>query len=537
MVLNPNSGEPYVQLSFKGGEKGIDAWRAAAKECYGGTALCPTRQLAIVLDGRVLSAPTVNDDFSDSTSAQITGSFSRNDAKNLATALRYGALPVELERQQAQEVSATVGKDALNAGVVAGIIGLAIVTIYILLYYRIFGAVAITSLALSFGLMWAIISWLGASRGLALTLSGVVGIIVSIGVSIDSNIVYFEVIKDDMHTGRNLRSSAERAFRSAIRTIIRADSVSLIAAALLYWLTVGSVRGFAFYLGLATLLDLLAAYFFMRPAVLLLARTRMAERAPDLVRHPPAPRPTARTTGRSAARALARGGGGGRMNAVRKLLRNENDYNFVKAWRVGLIVSAVLMVVSLLALSTRGLNWGIDFEGGTSWELPANGLSVGEARDVMRPFGQAAATIQTLGGDTLRVRSEATSEEDAGKIRDALAAAAKIEPGDVAVTTVGPTWGCGDLPQGHPRPDLLLRRGRASTSPGRCASGAWRSARSPRCSTTSSSPSASTRCCRSRSRRRRSSPSSRSSASRSTTRSWCSTRCGRTHPRSPSPAG
>ena len=281
MVLNPNSGEPYVQLSFKGGEKGIDAWRAAAKECYGGTNLCPTRQLAIVLDGRVLSAPTVNDDFSDSTSAQITGSFSRNDAKNLATALRYGALPVELERQQAQEVSATVGKDALQAGIVAGIIGLAIVTIYILLYYRIFGAVAITSLALSFGLMWAIISWLGASRGLALTLSGVVGIIVSIGVSIDSNIVYFEVIKDDMHTGRNLRSSAERAFRSAIRTIIRADSVSLIAAALLYWLTVGSVRGFAFYLGLATLLDLLAAYFFMRPAVLLLARTRTAEQHPS----------------------------------------------------------------------------------------------------------------------------------------------------------------------------------------------------------------------------------------------------------------
>ena len=110
------------------------------------------------------------------------------------------------------------------------------------------------------------------------------------------------------------------------------------------------------------------------------------------------------------------------MNAVRKLLRNENDYNFVKAWRVGLIVSAVLMVVSLLALSTRGLNWGIDFEGGTSWELPANGLSVSEARDVhaaLRP-GRPQPS-RRVGGDTLRVRSEATSEEDAGKIRDALA--------------------------------------------------------------------------------------------------------------------
>jgi len=129
------------------------------------------------------------------------------------------------------------------------------------------------------------------------------------------------------------------------------------------------------------------------------------------------------------------------MSVIRRLLRNENNYNFIKAWRVGLIASAVLVVLSLLALFTRGLNWGIDFEGGTSWELPSNGLTVGEARDVMRPFGQAAATIQTLGGDTIRVRSELTSEEDAGKIRDALAAAAKVEPGDVAVTTVGPTWG------------------------------------------------------------------------------------------------
>lgn len=129
------------------------------------------------------------------------------------------------------------------------------------------------------------------------------------------------------------------------------------------------------------------------------------------------------------------------MSAIRKLLRNENDYNFIKAWQIGLIASAALVVISLLAMFTRGLNWGIDFEGGTSWELPSNGLSVSEARDVMRPFGQAAATIQTIGGDTIRVRSEVTTEEDATKIRDALASAAKVEPGDVAVTTVGPTWG------------------------------------------------------------------------------------------------
>jgi preprotein translocase subunit SecF len=129
------------------------------------------------------------------------------------------------------------------------------------------------------------------------------------------------------------------------------------------------------------------------------------------------------------------------MSAVRRLLRNENHYNFIRAWRIGLAASAVLVVVSLLSLFARGLNWGIDFEGGTSWELPANGLSVGQARDVLRPFGQATATIQTLGGNTLRVKSPVTAPEDANRIRDALASAAKVEPTEVAVTTVGPTWG------------------------------------------------------------------------------------------------
>jgi preprotein translocase subunit SecD len=244
----------------------------------------------------VLSAPTVNDTFSNTKNAQITGSFSRTQAKNLATALRYGALPVTLERQQAQEVSATVGKDALRAGLVAGLLGLALVTVYILLYYKLLGVVAVTSLALSFGLLWSIISWLGNSRGLALSLSGVVGIIVSIGISIDSNIVYFEVIKEDMHSGRTLRSAADRAFHSAMRTIVRADAVSLIAAGLLYWLTVGSVRGFAFYLGLATILDLVASYFFMRPVVHWLSGLRLARDRPGVFGIPrpkPTPEPVA----------------------------------------------------------------------------------------------------------------------------------------------------------------------------------------------------------------------------------------------------
>lgn len=162
----------------------------------------------------------------------------------------------------------------------AGIIGLAIVALYIVAYYRLLGLVALASLALSFGLLWSIISWLGSSYGLALSLSGVVGIIVSIGVSIDSNIVYFEQIKDDMASGRTLRSSSQRAFQGAMSTIIKADLVSLIGAGLLYFLTVGPVKGFALFLGLSTLLDLVASYFFMRPAVVLLSFSGLAARNP-----------------------------------------------------------------------------------------------------------------------------------------------------------------------------------------------------------------------------------------------------------------
>ncbi|MGD9752891.1 MAG: preprotein translocase subunit SecD, partial [Acidimicrobiia bacterium] len=281
-TINPSTGEWLVQIRFKDGDENVGAWRRAAAACFQGAdpLVCPTGRLAAVLDGVVISAPQVNDTFQGSNEAVITGQFGQDEAQQLAQQLRYGALPVQFERQQSQDVSATIGRDALTAGIAAGLIGLAVVAIYILLYYRLLGLVALASLALSFGLLWSIISWLGSSYGLALSLSGVVGIIVSIGVSIDSNIVYFEHVKDDMATGRTLRSSAQRAFTGAMSTIVKADLVSLIGAALLYFLTVGPVKGFALYLGLSTLLDLVASYFFMRPAVVLLAGTDLATRNP-----------------------------------------------------------------------------------------------------------------------------------------------------------------------------------------------------------------------------------------------------------------
>ncbi|MFQ5558666.1 MAG: SecD/SecF family protein translocase subunit, partial [Acidimicrobiales bacterium] len=200
------------------------------------------------------------------------GGFPEDEAKDLALVLDFGALPVELEPQQSRIVSATLGEDALDAGVVAGLIGLGLVSIYLIVYYRLLGLVAILSLGVSGSLLWTIIAWLGESKGLALTLAGVTGLIVSIGVSVDSNVVYYEHLKEDVRSGRTVRSAVDRAFPIAFKTIVKADVASLIAAAVLYFLTVGQVKGFALYLGLATILDLVATFFFMGPTIRLLAR-------------------------------------------------------------------------------------------------------------------------------------------------------------------------------------------------------------------------------------------------------------------------
>lgn len=270
----------HTRLIFKPGADGIDGFNELSRKCFDQLPECPTKQVAIEIDNEVVSSPLIQSDNTgafapfDRSTVNITGRFTENEAKELAVVLSYGALPIELEAQQSRIVSASLGTDALEAGVIAGAIGLALVSLYLLAYYRLMGLVAISSLALSGAMLWTIIAWLGESQGLALTLAGVTGLIVAIGVSVDSNIVYFEHLKEDVRSGRTIRSATARAFKAAFSTIVKADVASLIAAAVLYLLTVGQVRGFAFYLGLATILDLVATYFFMGPLLNLMARNR-----------------------------------------------------------------------------------------------------------------------------------------------------------------------------------------------------------------------------------------------------------------------
>ncbi|MEM9893971.1 MAG: protein translocase subunit SecD [Actinomycetota bacterium] len=290
-----NFGQTTVNPTFNSGADGIDQFNAAASQCFSGTAICPSSgvdsvsgqqqpgRLAIVLDGRVVSAPAIQQPVFSRTGIEITGDFTDEEAEDLARVLRFGALPVELETQQTRTVSATIGDDVLRAGVIAGLLGLALVAVYLLAYYRLAGLVALGGLVLSALLLWTIIAWFGENLGLALTLAGVVGLIVSVGVSADSNIVYFENVKDAYRAGKTVPTSVERAYQSAISTIVKADAVSLIAAVLLYLLTVGAVRGFAFYLGLATLLDLFISWLFMRPALAFLARREAVREKPSLL--------------------------------------------------------------------------------------------------------------------------------------------------------------------------------------------------------------------------------------------------------------
>ncbi|MFP4513938.1 MAG: protein translocase subunit SecD [Acidimicrobiales bacterium] len=270
-LYNQQALEWLVQVDLQSGEEGIEPFNELAGACFERQPECPTGQLGIVLDGAVISAPVFQEpQFDDAVT--ITGNFDQEGAQDLALVLRFGALPVELETQQTQTVSATIGRDALDAGVVAGLVGVVLVAIYMIAYYRLLGIVAMLSLGVSFTLLWSIISWLGEAQGLALTLAGVTGLIVAVGVSVDSNVVYFENVKEDVREGRPVRSSVERSFKTAFSTIVKADVTTLIGAGLLYWLTIGPVRGFALYLGLATILDLIVSYYLMRPLVIGLGR-------------------------------------------------------------------------------------------------------------------------------------------------------------------------------------------------------------------------------------------------------------------------
>ncbi|NUR65582.1 MAG: protein translocase subunit SecD [Streptomyces sp.] len=233
----------------------------------------PLNEFGIVLDGEVVSSPTVSQAITGG-EAQISGSFTQEEAQSLANMLSYGALPLSFQEQSVTTVTAALGGDQLHAGLLAGAIGLALVVLYLVFYYRGLSIVAMASLLVSGILTYVIMALLGPAIGFALNLPAVCGAIVAIGITADSFIVYFERIRDEIREGRSLRPAVERAWPRARRTILVSDFVSFLAAAVLFIVTVGKVQGFAFTLGLTTVLDVVVVFFFTKPLMTLLARRK-----------------------------------------------------------------------------------------------------------------------------------------------------------------------------------------------------------------------------------------------------------------------
>ena len=233
----------------------------------------PQNRFAIVLDGVSISAPSVNEAIPGGR-AEISGNFTQQSATELANVLKYGALPLAFDVSEVSNVSATLGGEQLRAGIIAGIIGLVLVVGYCFLYYRGLGIVVVASLAIGAVITYACMVLLGSSVGFALNLPGIAGAIVAIGITADSFVIFFERIRDEVREGRSLRTAVETGWRRARQTILIADTVSMLSALVLFVLAIGAVRGFAFTLGLTTLIDVLVVFLFTKPLMTILARTK-----------------------------------------------------------------------------------------------------------------------------------------------------------------------------------------------------------------------------------------------------------------------
>lgn len=263
--LDTQRGEYVVDLEFN--SQAADVWADFTAANVG-------TQTAFTLDSQVVSAPAINEPIPGG-NTQITGQFTQESARELANVLKYGSLPLSFESSEAETVSATLGLTSLRAGLIAGAVGLALVLVYSLLYYRVLGLLTALSLIASGAMVFAILVLLGRYINYTLDLAGIAGLIIGIGTTADSFVVFFERIKDEIREGRSYRSAVPRGWARARKTILSGNAVSFIAAAVLYVLAVGQVKGFAFTLGLTTILDVVVVFLVTWPLVYVSSKTAL----------------------------------------------------------------------------------------------------------------------------------------------------------------------------------------------------------------------------------------------------------------------
>ena len=425
-------------------------------------------QIVIILDGEVQSAPAVQSEIPNG-EVSITGNYTLDEAKNLQTILESGSLPVSFEYAQSQVVGPTLGQDALVSGVIVALIGLAVVMLYLLLFYKGLGLITAAAMAVFAVLYLGILAALSAFHLFSLSLAGIAGIVLTIGMAADSSILTVERFREEIRMGRSVKAASITGVKHAIFTSIDADLVTMVSALCLFFLAASSVKGFGMTLALGIICDIVMMVIFKAPLIRLLAPKVIA-------RHPGfwGIKDSIDASKGYAALAAAEGVSereaetGSQMNAaetreivdvddpadasqtvraVRKIKGRfiKHDINFLGYRKVFLTVAAVAMVACLAVVGFRGLNFGIEFVGGTSVAFHGTGeTTIEQMRDAFTDAGEPDAVIQTTetnGEPGFLVRTTTTSPEDATARATQVADALGMTANDFEVTTIGPDWG------------------------------------------------------------------------------------------------
>jgi protein-export membrane protein SecD/preprotein translocase SecF subunit len=401
-------------------------------------------QTALVLDGNVIAAPQIHSVI-PSGQVQITGPssnpFTQQQATQLANQLKYGALPLSFRQLYVTSVSAQLAHASLNAGLIAGVLGLVLVVIYMFVYYRGLGLVSVCGLLFASLLAYLSVVLLSSHHGFTMDLSAIAGLVVAIGITADSFIVFFERIRDEVREGKSLRPAVEGGWKRARRTILVSDTVSLLAAVLLYHFAVSDVQGFAYTLGLTTLIDVIVVFLFTKPMVTLLAGTRFyggghpwSGLDPQRLGARVPWRSSARSRGRRTTSRLGQLGG--------RLYRGEFSVNFVGRRRVWYAISGLILVISAAGLLVRRLNFSVEFRGGALFQFPAPGATRGQISGAVTSAGIGQPTIQQLGlHHTWQVQTQTLTNAQATEVENALHHALGIPLSSISPQLVGPTWG------------------------------------------------------------------------------------------------
>jgi len=397
----------------------------------------PKNQMAVVLDGKVISAPGISGPLAGD-NVLIYGNFTKKSATDLAEVLKYGSLPLSFIVGNVEQISPTLGSSQFHAGLIAGILGLLLVCCFLFIYYRFLGLIAILSLALAGVILISLFVLLGELINFTLTLAGIAGAIVSIGVTADSFIVYFEKIRDESRNGRSLRSAVESAWKRAKHTIIAADFVSLIAAVVLYIFSVGEVRGFAFTLGVTTLIDLIIVFLFTKPLISLLAKV------PYFYNGRAQSGLSQKSLGLVFGNVKNRKGVMRLIDLSGKISRGEKVFKILDKKKAWFAVSGVLVMTSLLSLLFIGLNLGIEFKGGSTYTISTNSdlPQIDPARIALEEAKYTGEeVIQRVGPDKIQVQIGVIDNNQSILIQQNLANAYNVRIDSIDSKSTGPSWG------------------------------------------------------------------------------------------------